>query len=37
MYKKYYLIRYGEYDNIDLPKTHRVYFDAFCDEYSNTQ
>lgn len=34
MDKNYYLNRYGDYDNIDLPNTHRAYFDAFCDEYS---
>lgn len=29
----YYLKRYGDYSEINLPKTYRVYFDSFCDEY----
>lgn len=33
MDSNYYRNRYGDYDDIDLPKTHRVYFDAYCDEY----
>lgn len=34
MDKNYYLNRYGKCEDINLPNTHRVYFDAFCDEYS---
>lgn len=30
----YYLNRYGDYNEINLPKTYRVYFDPYCDEYS---
>ena len=33
MNPNYYLERYGDYKEIDLPKTYRVYFDSFCDEY----
>lgn len=33
MNPNYYRVRYGDYDNIDLPKTYRVYFDSLCDEY----
>lgn len=29
----YYFKRYGDYSDIDLPKTYRVYFDAYCDEF----
>lgn len=31
----YYLNRYGDYNDIDLPKNYRVYFDPSCDEYKN--
>ncbi|MDE6576773.1 MAG: hypothetical protein K2K58_01200 [Muribaculaceae bacterium] len=30
----YYFNRYGDYGEVDLPKTYRVYFDPYCDEYS---
>lgn len=29
----YYLNRYGGYADINLPKSYRVYFDPYCDEY----
>ena len=34
MNQDYYLNRYGAYNDINLPKTYRVYFDPYCDEYS---
>lgn len=34
MNKNYYEDRYGMYGEIDLPMSHRTYFDAFCYEYS---
>ena len=30
----YYSKCYGSYEDIDLPRTHRTYFDALCSEYS---
>ena len=33
MNPNYYRERYGDYSDIDLPKTYRTYFDSFCDEY----
>ena len=33
MNQDYYLNRYGDYNEINLPKTYRVYFDPYCDEY----
>lgn len=33
MNQDYYLNRYGDYNEINLPKTYRVYFDPSCDEY----
>ena len=35
MNPNYYLNRYGDYNDINLPKTYRVYFDPYCDEYSH--
>lgn len=29
----YYLNQYGGYADINLPKSYRVYFDPYCDEY----
>ena len=34
MNQDYYLNRYGDYSETNLPKTYRVYFDPYCDEYS---
>ena len=33
MNANYYRDRYGDYGDIHLPKTYRVYFDSLCDEY----
>lgn len=35
MDSNYYIKRYGDYSEIDLPKNYRVYFDFFCEEYQN--
>lgn len=35
MNQDYYLNRYGDYNDINLPKTYRVYFDPYCDEYKH--
>ena len=35
MNQDYYLNRYGDYSEINLPKTYRVYFDPYCDEYNH--
>ena len=34
MDKEYYKKHYGDYDEIDLPRTHRTYFDAHCHEFT---
>lgn len=34
MDSNFYTKRYGDYNHIDLPRTYRTYFDAYCTEYS---
>lgn len=34
MDSNYYNKRYGDYNDIDLPRPYRTYFDAYCAEYS---
>lgn len=34
MDSNFYIKRYGDYKDIDLPRTYRTYFDAYCSEYS---
>lgn len=31
----YYKRLYGDFEDVDLPKTYRTYFDAHCSEYSD--
>ena len=35
MDENYYIRRYGDYDEIDLPRNYRVYFDPHCHEFSD--